>query len=148
MFKQILITLDGSPRAESVLQPALDVARAMRSGVTLLRIVDATGKESERGSVRAGSSDAAMRSLAARQAQNYLERIARESLGDDLVVQIVVKEGVPAKQILDAAEEARADLIAMATRARTGLKKLMLGSVAEAVMHETSLPLLLVRCAS
>ena len=148
MFKQILITLDGSPRAESVLQPALDIARAMKANVTLLRIVDAGAKEGERGAVRAGSADAAMKSLAARQAQNYLDRIASEFFGEGLSIETVVKDGVPATQIVVAAEEIGADVIAMSTHSRTGLKKLMLGSVAEAVMHETSVPVLLVRCAA
>ena len=87
-------------------------------------------------------------SLAARQAQNYLDRIVGESSGDGVATQTLVKDGVPAKQILEAAEEVGADIVAMSTHSRTGLKKLMLGSVAEAVMHETSIPFLLVRCAA
>lgn len=57
----------------------------------------------------------------------------------------MVKQGAPAKQIVGTAREVEADAIVMATHSRRGLNRLMFGSVAEAVLHESHLPILLVR---
>lgn len=61
------------------------------------------------------------------------------------VVHAVVRFGEPAEEIVAYAEETNVDLIAMATHGRTGLKRLMLGSVAERVLLSSPVPLLLVR---
>ena len=55
-----------------------------------------------------------------------------------------VKEGVPIPTIVEAAKEY--DLLVMGTHGRTGLDRLLLGSVTEGVLHRTSVPVLVVRC--
>ena len=59
----------------------------------------------------------------------------------------MVKQGAPAKQIVATAKESDADAITMATHSRRGFNRLMFGSVAEEVLHESQLPILLVRAA-
>ncbi|HBY95093.1 MAG TPA: hypothetical protein DEP84_14225 [Chloroflexi bacterium] len=61
------------------------------------------------------------------------------------VVTATVRFGDPADEIVSAAGEEGADLIAMTTHGRTGLRRLVLGSVAERVLHRVSVPVLLVR---
>jgi nucleotide-binding universal stress UspA family protein len=58
---------------------------------------------------------------------------------------VMVRQGQPAPQILQAAKDVDADAIAMATHSRRGFNRLMFGSVAERVLHESSLPILLIR---
>jgi nucleotide-binding universal stress UspA family protein len=82
MFKHILITLDGSPRAESVLAPAIDIARAMSAKVTLLRIVEApSAGRGERGSVGRDPSASVARTLFAGQAHAYSNESRRTCVG-------------------------------------------------------------------
>ena len=146
MFKHLLVTLDGSPRAEAVVPHAIDVARAMSADITLLRIVDAVnGDWSERGALGKQHANTAIRSLFAEQAQSYLDRVAAQVRNAGVSANTMVKQGPPARQIVDAAREVEADAIAMCTRSRKGINKLMFGSVAEAVLHETTIPILLVR---
>ncbi len=146
MFKHVLVTLDGSPRAESVIPHAIDIARSMGAQLTLLRVVDAVNTDwSERGALGKHQADSTVRSLFADQAQSYLERAATQARSGGATVHTVVKQGAPAKQIVAAAKEVEADAIAMATRSRRGMSRLMFGSVAEEVLHESSLPILLVR---
>ena len=61
-----------------------------------------------------------------------------------LRVQTEVCEGHVAEAILDYADSKHADLIAMSTHGRSGLGRLLMGSVAEKVMHSTKVPVLLV----
>jgi nucleotide-binding universal stress UspA family protein len=145
MFKHLLVTLDGSARAESVIPYAIDIGRSMGAQVTLLRIVDAaTSGWGERGAI-GKSVEAPTSSLHVEQARAYLERVADQIAARDVTAHAVVKQGAPAKQIVTTAREVDADAIVMATHSRRGLNRLMFGSVAEAVLHESHLPILLVR---
>jgi nucleotide-binding universal stress UspA family protein len=64
---------------------------------------------------------------------------------DDLKVTIVVESGAPGEVIVDYARRVNADLIVMATHGRTGLRHLVLGSVAQKVVHAAGCPVLVVR---
>jgi nucleotide-binding universal stress UspA family protein len=57
----------------------------------------------------------------------------------------VLQEGSPTEEILRTAEEVQADLIVMGTHGRTGLERLLLGSVAEAVLRQAPCPVLTVK---
>ena len=148
MFKHLLVTLDGSPRSESVIPHAIDIAKTMNAEVTLLRIVDAANSDwSERGAIGKGQSSTSIKSTYVDQANAYLNRIAEQMAQAGVTAHAVVKQGPPAKQIVATAKEGDADAIAMATHSRRGLNRVMFGSVAEEVLHESSLPILLVRAA-
>jgi nucleotide-binding universal stress UspA family protein len=147
MFKHLLVTLDSTARSETVIPHAVDLARAMHAQLTLLCVVDAVNAEwSERGAVGKGSSpDSLIRTIFAEQAEAYLSRVAQQIRSGGVQAQTMVKQGQPAKQIVAAAREVKADAIAMSTRSRRGINRLMFGSVAEAVLHGSHLPVLLVR---
>jgi len=57
----------------------------------------------------------------------------------------LLRDGVVADTILEAAEIEQADLIAMTTHGRTGMLRLLLGSVAEQVVHHSKIPVMLIR---
>jgi len=146
MFKHVLVTLDGTPRGESVLPYAAALARSTGAELTLLRIIESAAAEwSERGAIGKSSADATIRSLFLEQAGNYLERVGAPLKEPGTPVRMIVREGNPAKQIIATAEDLEVDAIAMATHSRRGISRLMFGSVAEQVLHETNLPVLLIR---
>jgi nucleotide-binding universal stress UspA family protein len=148
MYKHLLVTLDGTARSEAAVPHAIKVARAMGAEITLLRVVDAVAAEwSERGAMGKSQAETTIRSMFADQAQAYLERVAALIERDGIRVHTLVKQGPPARQIITSAHEVDADAIAMSTHSRRGLNRLMFGSVAEQVLHETSLPVILVRSA-
>lgn len=70
-------------------------------------------------------------------------RHALEAAG--YAVQVEARFGTPASEIADAAREHQVDLIAMATHGRSGLRQLLMGSVAEQVLRRVTIPVLLVR---
>jgi nucleotide-binding universal stress UspA family protein len=79
------------------------------------------------------------------QAQAYLDRLAAQVRSSGVKAVVMVRQGQAAKQILAVARDVDADAIAMATHSRRGINRLMFGSVAEEVLHLSSLPVLLVR---
>ena len=62
-----------------------------------------------------------------------------------VVIETKVLEGYPSSSLLDVAKKENADLIVMGSHGRTGLKRLWLGSVAESVVQEATIPILIVR---
>ncbi len=146
MYRHLLVTLDGTPRAESVIPHSIDVARSMAAEMTLLRIVDAAGADwSERGALGKSALEAASRTALTEQAQDYLDRVAEQVRRSGVNVNTLVRQGPPARQIVDTAKDIDADVIAIATHSRRGINRLMFGSVAEEVLHSSSIPVLLVR---
>jgi nucleotide-binding universal stress UspA family protein len=72
-----------------------------------------------------------------------LERLGKFEPPDDSInVEYVLAEGVPAEEIVTTAKDRGCDLIVMATHGRTGLGRLLLGSVAEEVMRKAPCPVL------
>jgi nucleotide-binding universal stress UspA family protein len=148
MFKHLLVTLDGSPRAEAVIPHAIDIGKTMGAEITLLRIVDAANSDwSERGAIGKSQASTSIKSTYVDQATAYVERVAEQFRQVGITAHAVVKQGQPAKQIVATAKEGDADAIVMATHSRRGLNRIMFGSVAEEVLHESQLPILLVRAA-
>lgn len=78
-------------------------------------------------------------------AARRLEPLADEARALGVAVEVVIREGAVIPTILAYAEERRPDLVALSTHGRTGLAKMMLGSVADAVYHGVSAPVLLSR---
>jgi nucleotide-binding universal stress UspA family protein len=143
----VLIPLDGSPRAEGILKLATDLGSLAEAEYTLVRIVrpvplvglDLFGYAT-------GGLDLAQGAKLEAEARAYLDGVAARLRSRSLRVQTtVVVHDHPAAGILDTALAQGADLIALATRGRGGLKRLLLGSVADKVMRGASTPVLLYR---
>jgi nucleotide-binding universal stress UspA family protein len=138
--RHLLVPLDGSPLAEQVLTPALEVARTLAADVALLRVVEMPSEG------RPAGLDPAMLRRCEVEARGYLEEVAgrlRES-GVRVTTRVVVDRR-PAAAILEAAEAHDGTLIALATHGRGGLARLLLGSVADKVIRGATAPVLVYR---
>ena len=144
MFRQILIPLDGSACAEQVLPAATQLAHASGGSLTLLTVVDfahevasypLAGPVLPPGTVE--------REFAA--ARSYQEQVAHR---DDLVgipLEKRVEPGNPAATILSYAHQHPIDLIVMASHGYTGVKRWLLGSVAEKIARHAPVPVFVIR---
>ncbi|HXG01991.1 MAG TPA: universal stress protein, partial [Candidatus Binatia bacterium] len=79
------------------------------------------------------------------EAERYLDSLAAELRDRGVRVRTVVRRGDPVTEIASAARELEVDLVAMTTHGRSGLGRLLFGSVAEAVLRSTDLPVLMMR---
>jgi len=137
VLDHILIPLDGSALAEQVLAPALALARLMGAWCSLLRVVESRSSPEDRGP------DASPDRM---QAEAYLKRIAgrlREQ-GVQVRTRVVVARHA-AEAIREEAEAQASHLIALATHGRGGLKRLLLGSVADQLIRTAAAPVLVYR---
>lgn len=141
MYKKILIPLDRSFGTEAALSVAADVARANGSAIRLLHVAPRPTAVMADGRVIAYADQESDRLRY--EAEVYLREAARRLA--DFAVEYAVRFGNPAEEILEEARESGADLITMATHGRTGVARLLLGSVAEAVLRQSEVPVVLVR---
>jgi acetoin utilization protein AcuB len=137
----VLVPLDGTPGSEAVLETIGEVARAEGASVRLLSVQPPAHEVEVEGRVLAYADQEAERVEA--EAQDYLKRVA-VSLGP-VTVAFAVRFGEPVEQIVEEAEASGATLIAMATHRRTGLARIVKGSVAEHVERTTTIPVMLVQ---
>ncbi len=126
MYQRIMVPLDGSDLAQTVVNHALDLARALEATLVLLHVRTS----------RTGSKEAARR---------YLEFVQAQFANRGVPIELVVANGAIAASIIRAADEENIDLIAMATHGRTGVQRAVRGSVAEEVLRRSNKPVLLVR---
>lgn len=87
----------------------------------------------------------AMARAAQERVPEALDRAVREVLGDDAEVRTHLEPGSPAKTIVDVAEEKSVDLVVMSSHGRTGLERMLIGSVAEGVVRRAPCPVLTVK---
>lgn len=78
----------------------------------------------------------------AAEAKSALERVAREEIPQGVEVHTHVRTGFPPEEILAEAAESKADLIVIGTHGRTGVERVLLGSVAERVIRAAKIPVL------
>jgi nucleotide-binding universal stress UspA family protein len=139
---RVVVPLDGSTLAEEVLGQVRVLAAARGAELLLLRVVEPPVPLEVDG---AGYLSLDQRDAELAEAQGYLESIAEQLRATGVVVttRALIDQAVPT--IVATAADYQADLIAMATHGRGGLARLVLGSVAAAVLHRARTPLLLVR---
>ncbi|HET7874225.1 MAG TPA: universal stress protein [Methylomirabilota bacterium] len=142
MYKRALVPLDGSPVAETIIPLILEIAGPLDMEVVLLRVVQPQAPVVIEGSRHVEVEDVEARRL---DALEYLTPIAVELRERGVRVETAVRRGLPAEEIVAGAREARADLIAMSTHGRSGLGRLLFGSVAEAVLRHADIPIFLHR---
>jgi nucleotide-binding universal stress UspA family protein len=143
MYERVLIPLDGSPPAETILPFAEEIARSFEAEVVLLTVVEplAPGAGLVTGPVNAA--DALF--LHQLETKKYLAELTKRLEARGLRARPRLGLGRPAVEIVQAAMAEGADLIAMTTHGRSGLQRAVFGSVAEQVLRTAPVPVLMIR---
>ncbi len=141
----VLVALDGSPHAEAVLPPVQQIARAFRAKVTLLQCVPPQYAISPYLPDTIAETQGAFERGRAKAAE-YLESIRRRLASEGLEVATGVTVGTPpGSAIVKRAVAEAVDLVAVATHGRRGVRRIVLGSVADKVVRAAPVPVLVTR---
>jgi nucleotide-binding universal stress UspA family protein len=137
VLRRVLIPLDGSPLAESVLEPALALGGLVGAEYTLLRVVQPVLYAAPAlGGLDSGWADTTLTDELQTQAREYVDGVAKRLRERSVSAQPVVTfDPSPAGAILEEAQARGSDLIALATHGRGGLRRAVLGSVADKVIR-------------
>jgi nucleotide-binding universal stress UspA family protein len=141
---RILVALDGSPLAETILGAVRTLAGKMGGGLVLLHVV--TVPESLRAiAVRARVTLDEVVAQERNDAQTYLDGVAEKLRHAGVPVRAVTAVGDAAAEIMRYAAHEAIGMVALATHGRSGVQRWLYGSVADAVLHTVTVPLLLLR---
>lgn len=144
MFKRILVPLDGSTRAELALPVAARIARASGGTIDLLRVVpppiDYGMYMAQPEAMIDKEIDAAIAT-----ATEYLEAAAKFEVLEGIGTKIEALSGAVAQTLLSYVESYKSDLIVMCSHGYSGLKRWMLGSIADKVTRLAPVPVLVLR---
>ena len=150
-MKRVLIALDYNPDAQKIAETGYELSKALNAQAILLHVTsDATYYSSLNYSPIMGFDGFSNLDVVQTNtveelknvAQNYLDK-TKQHLGDE-TIQTVLKEGEFDETILQTANEMKVDIIVLGTHSRKGLGKILMGSVAEKVLHHTSIPLFII----
>lgn len=145
MYKRALVPLDGSPLAEAVIPFLTEIAGPLDMSIVLLRVLEPLAPGLVEGMRQTLINVGEMR---VHEAKEYLESVAATVRARGIDVSHQVRSGHPDVQIVEAAREMSADLIAMSTHGRSGLGRLLFGSVAEQVLRHADVPVFMMRQAT
>lgn len=142
-FKTILVPLDFSAPSKLAVEFAIDFARRYDASLDLIYVYQSIAPSLPDGYVLV-TPDQLNEILA--QFERQLAAAKQEAQNAGVAqVETAVLQGYPIHEILRRAEERQADLIVMGTHGRSGIKRLVLGSVAENVLRSSPCPVLVVR---
>jgi nucleotide-binding universal stress UspA family protein len=137
MFKHILVPLDGSRLAESVISPVLELAVKIHARITLIHIIEESAPENIHGDHHIKTSE---------EAEKYLQKIASVFRLENIDVNTHVhtrKEDDIVESLVEHASELDHDLIALCAHGESGWKDRLVGSIAQQVIGLGRLPVLL-----
>ena len=150
MFERVLVPLDGSKVGESALpvieqliekcSPSVKVEITLLGVITLLRHWVVVGEAS----APVSYTEEELKLIRDR-VLDYLEKTGESLKKRGITIKTMVTTGNAAEEILKAAGEINADLIAMSTHGRSGLRRLAFGSITDKILHGASIPVLMVR---
>jgi nucleotide-binding universal stress UspA family protein len=150
MFERVLVPLDGSKVGEAALPVIEQLIEKLPAGmqveVTLLGVITLLRHWVVVGEASAPVSytEDELR-LIRQRVTDYLTRTGESLKKRGVVIKTMVSNGNAADEILKAADEVNADLIAMSTHGRSGWRRLAFGSITDKVLHGSHIPVLMVR---
>lgn len=146
--RPILVPVDFSAHSEAALLCALDMAKCYRRPILILHVVHDPG-------VMPGYYSRALKKKqlhriedgAAEMLEDFLRAVGKHhpELRDNKNVDSLLIRGLPSSRILEIAADRSAVMIVMGSKGLTGLKHLMVGSVAERVVHRAKIPVTVVK---
>jgi nucleotide-binding universal stress UspA family protein len=139
LFKKILIATDGSKRTESAAKKGLEIARECKSKVYAVYVVDTVTFTS----VPMDMTWENMYQLLKEEGEAAVNYVKEAGSGVD--VETIVLEGNPALELTKFAKENDVDLIVVGTLGKSGIDRLLLGSVAEKIVRIAHCPVLVIK---
>lgn len=136
-LKKILLATDGSKYSEAAAERAIDLAKSYGGELMIVSIAEAASELYE-------ESPAAVENLL-KKAKGYAEDVAKRAESIGIKAEAIVKEGKICQVITDFAKEQKSDLIIMGSHGKRGLRRLLMGSVAERVIGLAACPVLVVK---
>lgn len=143
MYNTVLVPLDGSERAETILPHVQDIARNHKSKIVFLGVLEHPQTIVAPDGIYIPSEQVLEEHH--QEMETYLKKHQARFKEMGFQAEVRVRYGRVVDEICHTAKEINADLVALASHGRTGLAQVFYGSVAAGILHRIDRPLLLVR---
>lgn len=142
MYTRVVVPLDGSGLAEGILPFIVQIAAPLDLEVVLVRVVEPIVPQAIEGTTYFHVDDVGAR---LKESLRYLAPVAANLRRQGVRVTTDARYGEPVTEIVAVARSVGAGIIAMTTHGRSGFRRLLYGSVAERVLRQTEIPVLMMR---
>ncbi|OHE57818.1 MAG: hypothetical protein A2Z47_01480 [Thermodesulfovibrio sp. RBG_19FT_COMBO_42_12] len=136
-WKNIVFATDGSKFSEAATNKAIDFAKSYGSEIQVISVVDVTEEFMAR-------APGAVEDLV-KKAKEIVEDVKKKAFSEGIKAESIVREGDAYKVIVNIAKKQGANAIMMGSHGRTGLRRLLMGSVTERVIGHAPCPVLIVK---
>ncbi|EOQ71938.1 universal stress protein [Acinetobacter lactucae] len=144
LYQHILVPIDGSETSMVAMKEAIKLGKALNSKITVVQVMALDPFIADVYVKTGQTNDLIERTRI--YLLDILQQAKQEFSNEGLTVETKLLEGfVVHEEIIQAAQDLNADLIVMGSHGRTGVRKLVLGSVAQKVLGESHIPVLIVR---
>ena len=143
-LKHVLVPLDGSALAEQILPRAVALGSLVQARYTLLQVAE-LALSGEGAELYGSAFDEEVQGRVRARSQRYLDHVAGPLRSEGLTVETATVFGWSAQDILTYAADQAVDAIALATHGRSGIARLLIGSVADKIVRGATVPVLLFR---
>jgi nucleotide-binding universal stress UspA family protein len=140
MYDHILVPTDGSDEVAGAVAEAIDLAAAVGGRVHALYVVD-----SRNYSTLTDSKWLTLEEALREEGEAAVGTVEARAAEADVPVTTAVERGIPHERIIEYATANEIDLVVMGTHGRTGLDRVLLGSVTEKVVRQSPVPVLVIR---
>ncbi len=134
---RIMVATDGSKYSRLATEKTIDIAKAHDSEVCAVSVVDVTEE------FQAQAPEAVEKLV--EKAKDYVEEVKQSAGAAGVKIEALVREGESYKVITDLSKKFKSEVIIMGSHGRTGVKRLLMGSVTEKVIGYAPCPVLVVR---
>lgn len=139
-YKKFLIAVDDSAFSMKAAKAGFALAHAIKAMIGILYVVD---KSKEVSNTDLGMTPAQSQTILLREAEKTIEQYIKMYNGIDKIFRFT-PEGFPEQEILNIAKEWEADLIIMGTHGRSGLGRILTGSIAEYIIRHAEIPVMVI----
>lgn len=136
-FSKIICAVDNDLFADSVLDTAVDLSQKLNAKMAILHVINSELLLVGDPRINANT----IRMEVECNSRNFVERLQKKAHSNK--VETFTKEGDPKRLIPEIAADWKADLIVMASHGRSGVQRVLLGSVAESVLRHSRVPVLI-----
>ncbi len=145
MYSKIMVPLDGSKLAECVLPHVEAIAKLSKASVELVQVIEPIELPTRGGLALSVDDIKQIEEHSRNDVESYLDSIVSRLKNSGIKARSKILSGKAAERLVDYIHESTFDLVIMTTHGRSGISRWIWGSVAERILHSSSIPVLLIR---
>lgn len=145
MIKKIMIATDGSDASRKAAMVAVDIARQAIGSITAVYVIETERLSRLPGIATLPELNEKLLALMQEEGQHATQFVEDQAIAAKVACRKILARGRASEELLKISQQQEIDLLVMGSMGRTGMEKIILGNVAEKVVLQSSIPVLLIK---